>query len=300
MVEGDKELDTIKGKISVSQAMIGIISILTVVGIILVLWGYLSPRLPIPEVSCANNVSSSQIKGGNAVYSNMYLYNPYDRSVNNTVNNHANNKKNCYRISDVLSLNKAIHITDAISMVTLLLTFFAIAVPLIFYFNFQQEKKSIEKKLYLHKKGISGEIKSNINNEVNIFLPIFARIMGNVESFKTEYLHVLKINKVSDQKAVTDVADIATNLYRLLSEKDNIMGLLANIESLSRLDLLDRKENYRTYAFLKSVFRNMYEINIFDTREKENALDAFSQRVFKLPLRTLLMYEDPVKPKDVT
>ena len=319
MVEGLKGLKKDQNpRSSLLEGIIIVISVFTVIAVLVIILGYFSPPLPIPEVSCANSVNniSSQTKGDNAVYYNNYLYIPYTRSVNNTVNNHPNNKKDCYRISDVLSLNKAVHITDAISLVTLLLTFFGITVPLISYLNFQKEKKTIVKKLALqdanfdkrfnlygdntlkeiekYKEKLIGSMKEETNN----YFPVFAKIMGNIESFKTEYLYTLKSNNVSDQQAISDATGITTNLYRLLSEKEErvVKGLLANIESLFRPGLLDQKKYYRTYAFLKSIFRIMYEINIFDTREKENALDAFSQRVFKMPLRTLLMYEDPIKP----
>jgi len=297
MVKGEKQLND-KKRLNFIETTLAGISFITMLGVAYIILGFGSPQLPIPEVSCGND--QGMITPNINAKQSLYIpYAPYKIITSN--------KKDCYKKSDVLSLNKTVYITDAIALVTLLLTFFGVAIPLIFYLNFEKVKLSIDKKFSYqtrnanekflsHKEELSYKIEENINKKVSNFFPAISEIIGNIESFKTEYLTAQTNKQVNNKTAVNNTNEITINLFRLLSEKDEKMtkGLLANIESIFRSNLLDHEENYRVYSFLKYTLRSMYELGVFDTKGKEQALDAFCRKVFKVSLRILLRHEDTV------
>lgn len=237
--------------------------------------------LPIPAVTCFQENPKNTISQIPSIYiSSGYQLIPF-QAPNPT----QMKKKDCYKISDVLSINRAIKMSDSISVVTLLLTFFSIATPLLFYVNLQKEKKSLEE-------NFNGLLKQSVDEKIKNIYPDFSSVISYIESFKTQYLYSLKKEDINDFDSTEYMLEIATNLFRLLSPKEDIKGLLNNIISLLRPELFDKDKHYKMYSHLKYALQSMYEMGIFDTKEKKDALNGFSLEVFKVPLSTLLRYDD--------
>lgn len=188
------------------------------------------------------------------------------------------NTKDCYKVSDVLALNKALKLTDAVSLVTLLVTLFAVAFPLFAFFSLKREKAELKSKIEKDiEKTIDRDFSLLISNKLKLITSI-----AYIESFKAEYLSNFP-NKQSE------VGAIAIDLYRLMTPESNITELLVDIESFFQEELIDNISGYSDlFKALRMTLSKMYETGVFDKPEDKEALAKFSTNIFKLPLETML------------
>ncbi len=194
----------------------------------------------------------------------------------------------CYRAEDVIALNKALNMSDTISLLGLLLAIFAFIAPIFSYLTLRKERKYLESL-------IQEELEKSTALLQDAFNPL-PLILRSVEEFKSAYQidayrKASRAGTESDEimrRAATEAHQIAIQLLSLLNRKANANDAFNNITCYISTTDPSVIENVRHIQMLKIVIRQLYDSSYLGSDERKAALREFLQATLKMSLEDFI------------
>lgn len=191
-------------------------------------------------------------------------------------------RSECYKVEDVLALNKALNLSDTLSMFGLLLALFAFITPIFSFFTLKKEKERLEElveknELVIQKKMDDLVISSlkEIKNSITLSIDKYPKILSSIEVFKLTY----QIDKHKKRSATIDAHMISLHLTSFLDSRASAQEAFDSIDSYIRENsVIDNKQHI---IALKKALRELYEAACFDSDGRKKALLEFLEGSLK-------------------
>lgn len=184
----------------------------------------------------------------------------------------------CYKVEDVLALNKALRMTDTLSFFGLLLAVFAFIAPVLSYITLK-EKQSLENTFNKTMADSTAELKKSVTMSINQFPKIFSVI----EVFKTRY----QIDQPRGaDRCSTEAYEIVFHLLLLLDSSTATNQAFDDIDNyLTDNAVLHNAPHIRA---LKQALRQIYESSYLGSDERKADLVNFLRGTLKTSLEDFL------------
>ena len=213
----------------------------------------------------------------------------------------------CYRAEDVIGLNKALNISDTISLVGLLLAIFAFIAPIFSYLTLRKERKYLEHSIQEELKKSTDLLQNTIVTLINP-LPL---ILQSIEVFKSAYQtdvyqrvnrsatepHEISIQSslsLDQDISIKNEAETLHSMRRSATDAHEIASRLLSLLNLDTLakDVFSQIESYitdssvmggaRHIQMLKMVIRQLYDSSYLGSDERKAALSDFLKGTLKI------------------
>jgi len=199
------------------------------------------------------------------------------------------NIEECYKVEDVLALNKALRITETLSMFGLLLAIFALITPLLSYVTLKKEKESLENTLNKSKSELQESMeKSKVELKESIASCInhFPKLLSSIETFKSRYLIDNPRNPQNYERCRTEADEIALRLFLLLDPNTSVDQVFADIDDYITEDAFLASEPH--IMALKKALRQIYNATYLGPDTRKAALSDFLNNTLKISLSDFL------------
>jgi len=195
-----------------------------------------------------------------------------------TVVNPANIEK-CYKVEDVLALNKALKMTDTLSLFGLLLAIFALITPVLSYVTLKKEKQYLENSLKKSMKESTAELKKTMALSINQF----PKLLSSIEAFKMRY----QIDEPrGSYRCSTEAYEIIFRLLPLLDSNTSTNQAFDDIDTyITEEAVLDNKPHIQA---LKQALRQIYDATYLGSDTCKTELSRFLQKTLKISLKDFL------------
>lgn len=195
----------------------------------------------------------------------------------------------CYKVEDVLALNKALNMSDTLGMLGLLLAVFALLTPLFSYITLLKEKHALESiiqneivKSKLEIRELLEQAKCELNGTLISSLYYFPNFLVSLESFKISYI----ADKTPDRETTSsplllltfmrhnaEANDIAARLLKLLDNNSDAISVFHHIKNYIKPE--DVGQNKRHINSLLLLLRQFYNANCFGSNSRKEMLKQF-------------------------
>ena len=223
----------------------------------------------------------------------------------------------CYKVDEILALNKALNMSDTISLLGVLLTVFTFIAPIFAYLTLSKERKSLEnsmEKLDSSRQELEASIATSIDGlerRMVTSINLLPKILVSVEEFKSAYQTDVyqRVNRSATEaqktaiplpspvdrdtsvkneadalqsmrRSATDAHQIASQLLSLLDRDTSAKDAFSNIACY----ITDTAviENARHIKMLKIAIRQLHDACYLGSDERKAALSDFLKETLKI------------------
>lgn len=217
----------------------------------------------------------------------------------------------CYRAEEVLALNKALNMSDTISLLGVLLAVFAFIAPVFSYLTLRTERQYLENLIQGELKKSTDALQNTLKESIATSINPLPLILQSIEEFKSAYqidayqrvnrsaaeaqkiaiqspLPVDRDTSVKNEtdalqgmrRSATDACQIASRLLSLLDRDTSASGVFGHIASY----ITDKVviENSRHIQMLKMVIRQLYDSSYLGADDRRAALSEFLKETLKM------------------